>query len=67
MRILRVRLFILGKPYVISVDDNLVLFPVESLYGGDLINDLLSKENKTVWLAILEKAFKKLKGNYWRL
>ena len=57
----------LGKPYVIPVDDNLVLFPAESLYGGDLINDLLSKENKTLWLAVLEKAYKKLIGNYWRL
>ncbi len=57
----------LGKPYVIPVDDNLILFPAGSLYGGDLINDLLSKENKTLWLAVLEKAYKKLIGNYWRL
>ena len=40
---LRSKTFMLGKPYVILVDDNLVLFPAESLYGGDLINDLLSK------------------------
>ena len=66
-----VRLFMRGKPYVISVDDNMA-FINETYYGtdyggGGLAFAFLSKDNKTIWGPVLEKAFAKLIGNYPRL
>ena len=58
-----------GKPYVISIDDNMA-FINERLYdygGGGLYFAFLSKDNKTIWGPVLEKAFAKLIGNYPRL
>ena len=56
-----------GKPYVISVDDNL-LFYNETYYGSVRpIFAYLSKDKRTIWGAVLEKAFAKLIGSYWKL
>ena len=60
-----------GKPYVISVDDNMA-FINETYYGtdyggGGLAFAFLSKDNKNIWGPVLEKAFAKLIGNYPRL
>ena len=61
-----------GKPYVISVDDNMYFFN-EEIYGpnpyngGGLYFAFLSKDKKTIWGPVLEKAYAKLIGNYNRL
>ena len=58
-----------GKPYVISIDDNMA-FINETYYdygGGGLAFAFLSKYNKNIWGPVLEKAFAKLIGNYPRL
>ena len=56
-----VKLFMRGKPYVISVDDNLAFFNTshynQSDYGGGgPVFAFLSKDNRTIWGAVLEKA-----------
>jgi len=67
-----VKLFMRGKPYVISVDDNLAFFNTshynQSDYGGGgPVFAFLSKDNRTIWGAVLEKAYAKLHGNYRKL
>ena len=60
-----------GKPYVISVDDNLAFYntsytgyTVSDYGGGGPVFGFLSKDNRTIWGAVLEKAYAKLIGNY---
>jgi calpain-15 len=60
-----------GKPYVISVDDNLAFYNT-SYYeydygGGGPVFAYLSKDNRNIWGAVLEKAYAKLIGTYGRL
>ena len=61
-----------GKPYVISVDDNMAFFN-ETYHGtdpygsGGLYFAFLSKDKKTIWGPVLQKAYAKLIGNYPRL
>ena len=64
-----VRLFMRGKPYVISIDDNMAFINETYLDygGGGLLFAYLSKDKKTIWGPVLEKAFAKLIGNYPRL
>ena len=67
-----VRLFMRGKPYVISIDDNMAFFNetyfgTDPYGGGGLVFAFLSKDKKTIWGPVLEKAFAKLIGNYNRL
>jgi hypothetical protein len=60
-----------GKPYVVSVDDNLAFFNTSytgtDYGGGGPYFAFLSKDNRTIWGAVLEKAYAKLIGNYLRL
>ena len=60
-----------GKPYVISVDDNLFFYNTSYTQndygGGGPIFAYLSKDNKTIWGAVLEKAYAKLLGSYYKL
>jgi hypothetical protein len=60
-----------GKPYVISVDDNLFFYNVSNsgtdYGGGGPLFAYLSKDKRTIWGAVLEKAYAKLIGNYFRL
>jgi len=66
-----VRLFMRGKPYVISIDDNLPFYNVSltgtEFGGGGPSFAFLCKDNRTIWGAVLEKAYAKLIGNYPRL
>lgn len=60
-----------GKPYAISVDDNLAFYNTSytgtDYGGGGPIFAYLSKDNRTIWGAVLEKAYAKLIGNYRKL
>ena len=60
-----------GKPYVISIDDNLPFYNVSltgtEFGGGGPSFAFLCKDNRTIWGAVLEKAYAKLIGNYPRL
>ena len=56
--IVGLRLFIRGKPWVITIDDEL-------LFNGDrLYYARASQNNEFVWGPLLEKAWSKIKGNY---
>jgi len=54
------KLFIRGKPYVITVDDILLfdLSTTEPVFAG------LSDDGKSIWGAMIEKAYAKILGNY---
>lgn len=59
--IYNVRFYIRGKPWIVSVDDYLFYAdtdPASLMYGFQ------SQDNKSMWGAILEKAWSKVKGNY---
>ena len=57
--IFAVRVFIRGKPYVISLDDNLMF----NKYGS-LVFAKSSDDTTSVWGTIIEKAWAKVLGNY---
>lgn len=61
--IYNVRFFIRGKPWIISIDD--YLFTFEDNTGQTrLMYGFQSEDGRSVWGAILEKAWAKVKGNY---
>ena len=66
-----VTFFVRGKPHVISVDDNLYFWNTintgTDYGGGGPYFAHLSKDNRTIWGAVLEKAAAKLKGNYYSM
>jgi hypothetical protein len=57
--IFAVRVFIRGKPYVLSLDDNLMF----TSYGSPIFAKL-SDDSTSAWGTILEKAWAKVLGNY---
>ena len=59
-RIFALRIYIRGKPWVVTVDDYLVYD--EDM--GALAMGLADKVHGTMWGPILEKAWAKIKGNY---
>ena len=57
-----VRFYIRGKPWVIAVDDYLLM---QNLYGKNkTVFAGPSKDKKSIWAAVFEKAWAKMKGNY---
>lgn len=58
-----VKLFIRGKPYVISVDDLLLYRSIDSYP----VFSKLSDDGKSIWGAVVEKAFAKVIGNYLKI
>jgi hypothetical protein len=57
--IFAVRVFLRGKPYVISLDDNLMFST-----SGNPVYAKLSDDGTSTWGAIIEKAWAKVLGNY---
>ena len=57
--IFAVKVFIRGKPYVISLDDNLMF----TKYGS-VVFAKQSDDGTSVWGAVIEKAWAKVLGNY---
>jgi hypothetical protein len=57
--IFAVRVFIRGKPYVLSLDDNLMF----TSYGSPIFAKL-SDDSTSAWGTIIEKAWAKVLGNY---
>jgi len=55
-----VRLFIRGKPWVVSVDDNLFLYD----RNEPKLFFTKSDDMNAMWAPIVEKAWAKVKGNY---
>ena len=55
--IYNLRFFIRGKPWVITIDD-------EMLFYGDGLNFAMVGDNENLWAPLVEKAFSKMKGNY---
>jgi hypothetical protein len=62
--IMAVRLYIKGKPWVVTIDD------YHLFYGGNQPQTLRfakeSLDDKAMWGSILEKAWVKVRGNYVR-
>lgn len=58
--IFAVRVFIRGKPYVISVDDSTAI----SWYTGKPKFGYLSDDGSSAWGIVLEKVWAKVLGNY---
>jgi len=56
--IFAVRVFIRGKPYVLSLDDNLLFVTSGPVFAG------LSDDGTSAWGAVIEKAWAKVLGNY---
>lgn len=61
--IYNIRFYVRGKPWVVSVDD--YMFMVNS-FGGDpsLLYMFQSRDGYSIWGAMLEKAWAKVRGNY---
>ena len=57
--IFALKVFIRGKPYVISVDDNIMF----SRYGSPIFAKL-SDDKASAWGLIAEKVYAKVVGNY---
>ena len=51
------RFFIRGKPWIITIDD-------EMLFFRDNLNFATVGDNSNLWAPLVEKAFAKMKGNY---
>jgi hypothetical protein len=56
--IFAVRVFLRGKPYVLSLDDNLLFVSSGPVFGG------LSDDGTSAWGTVIEKAWAKVLGNY---
>ena len=61
--IIGVKLYIRGKPWVISLDSDMWFYQKNSTFT-ELIFAKESADGKAIWGAILEKALAKVKGNY---
>jgi hypothetical protein len=59
--IYNIRFFIRGKPWVITIDDNLLFHKADPV---SLVFAKQSKDNNAIWAALLEKAWAKMRGNY---
>ena len=57
-----VKLYILGRPYVISVDDSLLYVN----QTGKPVFAQLSDDGTAIWGAVVEKAYAKVIGNYYK-
>ena len=57
--IYKLRFFIRGKPWVVSVDDEMLFNEKE-----DQLHFAMIGESKNIWAPLVEKAFAKMKGNY---
>lgn len=55
--IYKLRFFIRGKPWVVTIDDEILLWE-------NSLNFASVGENKNLWGPLVEKAFAKMKGNY---
>ena len=66
--IYNVRLFIRGKPWTITIDDHLLF---DDDYDGNGLNWLVfastSEDQRSIWGALLEKAWAKIYGSYQRI
>ena len=67
--IINVRFFIRGKPWVVSVDDTMVFYNHLAFMTGmssksGLVFAQQSLDNRSIWGAVLEKAWAKVRGNY---
>jgi hypothetical protein len=60
-----VRFFIRGKPWVVSVDDQM-LFIFPNYTEPKLVFTRPDKKDHSLWAPILEKAWAKVMGNYNR-
>jgi len=56
-----VKLYIRGKPWVISIDDN---FLFSNLSNPTLVNTQIDKQEQGLWQPLLSKAWAKMKGSY---
>lgn len=57
--IYNVKFYIRGKPWVVTVDDSMLFYGDSSLYFARP-----SRDGNSIWGAVLEKAWAKVKGNY---
>ena len=57
--IFALRVFIRGKPHVISVDDNIMFYK-----NGTAVFAKLSKDGTSAWGMVAEKVWAKVNGNY---
>jgi len=57
-----VRFYIRGKPWVVSVDESLMFYGSSST--KHLVFTKVAPDNKSIWAAIMEKAWAKVRGNY---
>ena len=57
--IFALRVFIRGKPHVISVDDNIMFY-----WYGTPVFTKLSYDGTSAWVMVLDKVWAKVKGNY---
>ena len=57
------KFYIRGKPWVVTVDDQM-LFWHQSKYTDELVFAQPSQDGNSIWGAVLEKAWAKVKGNY---
>lgn len=63
--IYNVRFFIRGKPWIVTVDDYLLTCASGQDIGGSrLVAAGTSADGNSIWGAVLEKAWAKVKGNY---
>jgi hypothetical protein len=60
--IFAIRVFIRNKPYVISIDDNLLF-----TFSGDPVFAKLSDDGTSIWGAVIEKVWAKVLGNYLKV
>ena len=60
--IYNVRFYIRGKPWIVSVDDFMFFTTADG--QPSLLYTFQSKNSESIWGAVLEKAWAKVKGNY---
>jgi hypothetical protein len=58
--IYNIRLYVRGKPWIITIDDYLLFYSQSS----SLVFSETSLDGNSIWGALLEKAWAKMKGNY---
>ena len=58
-----IQLYLRGKPYHISIDDN-IMFHNSSAYAYGPVYAALSDDKTAAWSIVIEKAYAKVIGNY---